>query len=65
MFQRIAAIARQAAAITAVVLGAIPGLHLPLAVQVPLITIGGLLLVVEHFLSDPSTGNAPAKAARK
>lgn len=54
--QRAAAVLRQVAAITAVVLGAIPQLNLPNAVRIPLVTVGGLLLTVEHYLSDPSTG---------
>jgi hypothetical protein len=55
--QSIASILRQLAAVAAVVLGALPVDSLPASVRAPLVALGGALLTVEHYLSDPSTGN--------
>lgn len=55
--QRVASWLRQAAAIASIILGAIPATGLPNAVRAPLVALGGLLLNVEHYVGDPSTGN--------
>lgn len=58
--QSIASIVRQVLAVVAVVFGvltaSVSALHLPPAVSTALATIGGILLTVEHYVSDPSTG---------
>jgi hypothetical protein len=65
--QQIASIARQVLAVAAVVMGAItasvPSLHLPVAVSSVLAAIGGIILAVEHYVSDPSTGTATGQGA--
>lgn len=55
--QAVASIIRQLAAIASMVLGAIPATDLPASVRVPLVAAGGILLSIEHYNSDPSTGN--------
>lgn len=59
--QSVAAVIRQVLAIAAVVMGALTsalsGIHLPPAVSAVLAAGGLVLLNVEHYLSDPSTGN--------
>ena len=62
---RLTAILRQAAAIAAIVLGAIPQLDLPTSVRVPLITAGGIVLAIEHYLAGntPTTPAPPAPPA--
>lgn len=54
--QSLASVLRQISAVAAIVLGAIPQTHLGAAAKVPLIAIGGVLLAIEHFVSDPTTG---------
>lgn len=62
-YQQIASIFRQVAAIAAIVVGALPQIGLPARVATPLIAAGGILLAIEHYLSDPSTGTpSPPKA---
>jgi hypothetical protein len=60
--QSVASIARQVLAILVVIMGvvtaSVSGLHLPVAVSTALVIIGGSLVAVEHYLSDPSTGTA-------
>jgi tetrahydromethanopterin S-methyltransferase subunit C len=64
--QSVASIARQILAILGIVFGvltqSIGSLHLPVAVS-SILTIGGaVILAVEHYVSDPSTGTpAPPK----
>lgn len=58
--QQIASVARQALAIAAIVLGALTAtlnsIHLPTGASAALTAIGGVILAVEHFVADPSTG---------
>lgn len=57
--QSLTSLIRQAAAIAAIVLGSIPATGLPNAVRAPLVAISGILLTVEHYVADPSTGSTP------
>lgn len=58
--QQISSIARQALAILGVVFGiltqSVSSLHLPVAVSTALTLGGAVILGLEHYLSDPSTG---------
>lgn len=61
--QQLASILRQIAAVASIVMGAITAavnsnnaIHLPPAVSAVLAAAGGLLLSVEHYVGDPSTG---------
>ena len=58
--QRIASIARQGLALLGVIMGVLTAsvsqLHLPVAVSAAITVGGAVLLAVEHFVSDPSTG---------
>jgi hypothetical protein len=62
--QQVASILRQVLAVAAVVMGAITAsissLHLPVAVSAALTVIGGIILAIEHYVSDPSTGSTGA-----
>lgn len=62
--QATSSIVRQVIAIAAVVMGgltaSLSSLHLPPAVSTALVAFGGILLSVEHYVSDPSTGTPPA-----
>jgi hypothetical protein len=65
--QSLASVARQALAVLGIVFGvltqAIGSLHLPVAVS-SILTIGGaVILAVEHYVSDPSTGTATVPVA--
>lgn len=66
VMQRVASIARQVAAVAAVIVGSlqdatvIPG-HYGWILQ----AAGAFLLAVEHYLSDPSTGNTELAAVFK
>jgi hypothetical protein len=59
--QSVASVVRQVLAIAAIVMGALTsalqGIHLPPAVSAVLAAGGLVLLNLEHYLSDPSTGN--------
>lgn len=59
--QQIASILRQILAVTALVVGpltaAVPSMHLPVAISGIITFIGGLIMTIEHYVSDPSTGN--------
>jgi hypothetical protein len=61
--QQITAIARQVLAIAAVVMGALTsalsGIKLPPAASTALVALGAVILGIEHYVSDPSTGNPP------
>ena len=59
LLQRAASVLRQIAAVTSVVLGSIPQMNLPNAVRVPLVAFGGIILALEHYVADPSTGTPP------
>lgn len=60
MSQRTAAVLRQVLAVVAIVFAAltqaVSSLHLPVAVSSVLGIVGGVILAVEHYVSDPSTG---------
>jgi hypothetical protein len=58
--QQIGAVARQVLAIAGIVMGVITAsvtsLHLPTAVSSILVVAGSVVLAIEHYVSDPSTG---------
>jgi hypothetical protein len=58
--QQITSVARQVVAVLAAVAGiltaSVTQLHLPTSVSTVLVAFGGILLTVEHYLGDPSTG---------
>jgi len=60
--QSVASIARQVLAVAVSVYGVltqnIAALHIPAAAATVLIAFGPTLLAIEHYVSDPSTGNA-------
>ena len=64
-FQSIASIVRQILAVLVTIYGVlsatVSALHLPPAISAVLTAVGPVLLTVEHYLGDPSTGttNAP------
>lgn len=64
--QQVASILRQVVAIAAVVMGALTAslssIHLPTGVSAALAAVGGVILAVEHYVSDPSTGSTPPPA---
>jgi hypothetical protein len=59
--QSLASIGRQVLAIVGVVFGvltqSVSALHLPTAVSSILLVGGAVILAVEHYVSDPSTGS--------
>jgi hypothetical protein len=57
--QQVASWLRQAGAIAAVVISALGTISMPSAVRAVIGAAGGILLVVEHYVSDPSTGTTP------
>ena len=61
--QQIASIARQVLAIVGIVMGvltqSLSSLHLPTAVSTALTVGGTLILAIEHYVGDPSTGTTP------
>lgn len=66
--QSLSSILRQVLAILAVVFGvltaSVSALHLPVAVSTVLTVAGAVILAVEHYVSDPSTGTpAPPKTS--
>ena len=54
--QQVASVLRQAAAIAMVVVSALDTISMPAAVRGVLVAVGGAILGVEHYVSDPSTG---------
>lgn len=58
--QQVAAVARQVLAILGIVFGvltqSVGSLHLPPAISSILLTAGAVILAVEHYVGDPSTG---------
>jgi hypothetical protein len=62
--QSIASVARQVLALAGIVMGAltqsVTALHLPVAFSTIIAAGGAVLLAVEHYVADPSTGNATA-----
>jgi hypothetical protein len=61
--QQVASIFRQVVALAAVVMGALtaalPSIQLPTGVSAALAAVGGVILAIEHYVSDPSTGTTP------
>jgi hypothetical protein len=66
--QSIASILRQALAVISVVMGvvtaSVTALHLPTAVSSILVVVGGVILAIEHYVADPSTGSTPLAPAQ-
>lgn len=64
--QQISSILRQLLGIVATVFGVLTAstssLHLPVAISSILTAAGPIILTVEHYLSDPSTGTPTATA---
>lgn len=62
--QRVFSIARQILALAGVVMGvltaSVTSLHLPPSVSAVLTVGGALILAIEHFVADPSTGTPVA-----
>lgn len=60
--QRISSVLRQILAGAAVVMAAVTqadsGLHLPVAISTVLGIAGAVILAIEHYVSDPSTGTS-------
>ena len=58
--QQLSSIARQVLAIAGIVMGVVTAsvtqLHLPTAVSSILVVAGAVILAIEHYVSDPSTG---------
>jgi hypothetical protein len=61
--QSISSIARQVLAIAGIVMGVVTAsvtqLHLPTAVSSILVVAGSVILAIEHYVGDPSTGSTP------
>jgi hypothetical protein len=62
--QSVASVVRQVLAVLVSVYGvltaSVTALHLPPAVSTALVAFGPVLLSIEHFVADPSTGTATA-----
>ena len=62
--QRLGAVVRQILALAAVTMGvltaSVTSLHLPTAVSSILVVVGGVIMAIEHYVSDPSTGTPAA-----
>ena len=58
--QQLSSIARQFLAIIGIIFGvltqSVTSLHLPIAVSTTLTITGAVILAIEHYVSDPSTG---------
>jgi multidrug transporter EmrE-like cation transporter len=65
--QSLASIFRQALAILGIIFGvltqSVTALHLPVAASAWLGIGGAVILAIEHYVSDPSTGTTPPKAS--
>lgn len=65
--QQISSILRQILAYVSIAFGiltqAVSGIHLPVAMSTVLTVIGGVLINVEHYVSDPSTGTPASPVA--
>ena len=65
--QRIGSIVRQVLAVLVTVYGVltacIASLHLPPSVSTILVAAGPIMLAIEHYVSDPSTGTPAVVAA--
>ena len=66
--QSLASIARQGLAILGIVFGiltqSVTTLHLPVAVSAWLGVGGVVILAIEHYVGDPSTGTTPETPAK-
>jgi hypothetical protein len=64
--QQLSSIARQGLAILGIVFGvltqSVTSLHLPAAVSSILVIAGSVILAIEHYVGDPSTGSTPTPA---
>jgi hypothetical protein len=62
--QRFWAVVRQVLSVAAIVMGALTqalsSIHLPIGVSSVLVAIGGVILGIEHYVADPSTGTTNA-----
>lgn len=54
--QQVASIVRQLAAVAAIVIGSLSSINLPTSVHGILVAAGAVLLAIEHYVGDPSTG---------
>jgi hypothetical protein len=67
--QAFASIARQVVAIAAVVMGALTSalsaIKLPPAVSAVLAAAGAVILAIEHYVGDPSTGSTPTTVTKE
>jgi len=65
--QKVASIVRQVLALAAIVMGALTAalasIKLPPAVSAILVAGGAIVVAVEHYVSDPSTGSTPPPSA--
>jgi hypothetical protein len=65
--QSVSSIARQFLAILGIIFGVLTqsdaALHLPVVVSAWLGVGGVIILAIEHYVSDPSTGTTPPKAS--
>lgn len=65
--QSVASVLRQVVAVGALVMGpvtaAVSAIHLPAAVSSVLTAFGGVILAIEHYVSDPSTGSTSSTTA--
>lgn len=66
--QRFWAVVRQVLSVAAIVMGALTqalsSIHLPVAVSSVLAAAGGIILAIEHYVADPSTGTTPPPVAK-
>lgn len=64
--QSVSSIVRQVLAVLVSIYGVltavVPSLHLPVAVSTALTAFGPVMLLLEHYLSDPSTGTPTTTA---
>ena len=60
--QRLASVARQVLALLAITFGVLTqsdnGLHLPVAISSILTIAGAVIIAIEHYVGDPSTGTS-------
>jgi hypothetical protein len=59
--QRFWAVTRQVLSVAAIVMGALTqalsSIKLPIGVSSVLVAVGGIVLAIEHYVADPSTGS--------
>lgn len=64
LIQRVSAVLRQICAIASTVFGILSAstssLHLPTTMAVILTSAGPVILAIEHYVANPSTGNVPS-----